>query len=165
MLVAAVALIFSSLNYFTTIDKKKKESLFLKLSKEGSANNLVFCSQEILQNKVIGIDGIHRKIMILEKARNKFTCSVISLDEVQNCELITSFRSLNAYRHGDRRTGESPNIISLRFDFKNTGDSASIIFYDASVISRRELELLKAKAEYWNVMFSKMLSRRVRIRA
>ena len=67
ILFTAIALIVGSFNFFRKKNRKKKENLFLQLSREGTANNLIFCSQEILQNKVIGIDGIHRKIMILEK--------------------------------------------------------------------------------------------------
>ncbi len=144
-----IAFIFCPLYFFTNTTRRKKENLCFHLSREGAANNLIFCSQEILQNKVIGIDGIHRKIMILEKIRNRYDCSVICLDEVQTCELVEkNFRA-----------------IGLQFEFKKHSQPASIIFYDSLINSKRELELLKAKAEYWSVMLSKMLIANVRARA
>jgi hypothetical protein len=160
-LLAATVLIFGSFNYFHKNPKKKKENLFLKLSREGSANNLVFCSQEILQNKVIGIDGIHRKIMILERSRKDYNCSVIALDEVQNCELVSSCGALNSENLKNLEIEKKPHAIELQFAFKDQAQRASIIFYDSLINSKRELVLLKAKAEFWKVMLSKLLTSQV----
>jgi hypothetical protein len=161
---AAIALFFHCLTFFSKSIKKKKEDLFLHLSQEGTANELIFCSQEILQNKVIGIDGIHRKIMIVEKIKNTFNYSVISLDEVEYCELITNCGSLNADNLKKFET-ENLHAIELQFGFKNHTQPASIIFYDSLINSKKELILLKAKAEYWSVMLSKMLTGQAHVRA
>jgi hypothetical protein len=157
-------LLFKSFLFFYKNDRKKKINLFRRLSHEGTANNLTFCSQEILQNKVIGIDGIRRKIMILEKTNKKYNYSIISLDEVQNCELIKNCGSItNNLRKLERE--KNLHAIGLQFEFKNQIQPASIIFYDSLVNSRRELVLLKAKAEYWSQMLSKLLIRQVTARA
>lgn len=165
ILFSLVVLIFRSLTFFIKTDKKKRENLFLRLSQEGTANNLTFCSQEILQNKVIGIDGIRRRIMILERIKNKYNCSVISLDEVQNCEVVTNSGFINAGSLKRYDTGKKLDAIELQFEFKNQAQPASIIFYDGLINSKKELALLKAKAEYWSVMLSKMLNLQVRVRA
>ncbi len=164
-LFTAVASLFCFKTFFTTTAQKKKENLFLRLSQEGTANSLVFCSQEILQNKVIGIDGVHRKIMILEKIRNKYDYSIISLDEVQHCGILTSCGSVNLSSLKRFDEENNPYAIELQFEFKNHAQPASIIFYDSMVNAKRELAFLKAKAEYWKVMFSKMLTSEVRLRA
>lgn len=164
-LAAFFVLLFKSFSFVYKNDRKKKESLFRRLSHEGTANNLTFCSQEILQNKVIGIDGIHRKIMILEKINKTYNCSVISLDEVQNCELIKNCRSLNTNNLKKFEREKNLHAIELQFEFKNRVQPASIIFYDSLINSKRELVLLKAKAEYWSQMLSKLLVRQVTVRA
>jgi len=163
--VATVTLCLSIFSCFITNEKKKKEKLFFRLSQEGTANNLTFCSQEILQNKVIGIDGIHRKIMILERIKNSYNCSIICLDEVQHCELVTSDGFLNTSNLRRFEIEKSLAAIELQFEFKNQAQPASITFYDSLSNSKRELALLKAKAEYWSVMLSKMLNRQVSVRA
>jgi hypothetical protein len=165
ILFLAALIFYGSLTFFSRTSKKNKEKLFLHLGQEGTANNLTFCSQEILQNKVIGIDGIHRKIMILEKVKHKYNCSIISLDEVHNCELVTNSGSLHAGNLKRISKERAPGAIELQFEFNNQAQPASIIFYDALINSKRELVLLKAKAEYWRVMFSKMLTKQVSVRA
>ena len=163
--IASVTLFLCFLSFFIKNEKKKKERLFIRLSQEGTANNLTFCSQEILQNKVIGIDGIHRKIMILERIKNSYNYSIICLDEVQHCELITSAGILNAGNLRQFDIKKNQAAIELQFEFKNNAQPASIKFYDSLSNSKKELALLKAKAEYWSVMLSKMLNRQVSVRA
>lgn len=158
-------LFFGSLPFISIYAKRKKEKFFRRLSKEGANNNLIFCSQEMLDNKVLGFDGIHRKILVLERTRNKYTSSIISLDEVAHCQLITDngiieprdFKTL-----GEQiRTG----VLELQFEFNNHHQAASIIFNNGLMKSKREFALLKAKAEYWSIMFSKMLNQQVSVRA
>ncbi len=165
LLIAAIALIAGPLNFFYKNPKKKKEDLFLQLSWEGTANNLIFCSQEILQNKVIGIDGIHRKIMIVEKTRDTYNCSIISLDEVEHCELVKSCGSLNPANLKNFEIEKNLHAIELQFEFKNHSQPASITFYNSLINSRKEFDLLKAKAEFWSVMLSKLITIQVQARA
>ena len=137
--------------------KSVKERLFRQLSKEGSANNLVFCSQEMLSNKVMGVDGIHRKLMILEKVGRKYQSGIISLDAMQSCDLKKSYGSKVNENAGDVQIERALSKIELQLGARNDGRPASITFYDHLLNSRREVVLMKAKAEYWSVMFSKML--------
>jgi hypothetical protein len=160
-----LVVLFRSFLFFYKNDRKKKVSLFRQLSHEGTANNLTFCSQEILQNKVIGIDGIHRKIMVLEKINRAYNCSIISLDDVQHCELVKNCGSLNSNNLKKLERERNLHAIELQFEFKNQVQPASIIFYDSLINSKRELVLLKAKAEYWSQMLSKLLVRQVTVRA
>jgi len=159
------AVLFRSISFLSRRSRKKKEGPFLQLSREGAANNLIFCSQEMLQNKVIGIDGIHRKILIVEKIKNKYNSSLISLNEVQNCKLITKYKTSEPGNATQSEGGKNLFAIELEFEFRNRAKTASIMFYDSLINSQRELLLLKAKAEYWSVMLSKMITRPVRVRA
>ena len=163
--IASVTLSLCFLSFFIKNEKKKKERLFIRLSQEGTANDLTFCSQEILQNKVIGIDGIHRKIMILERIKSSYNCSIICLDEVQHCELVANTGILNVGNLRQFDIEKNQAAIELQFEFKNQAQPASIKFYDSLLNSKKELVLLKAKAEYWSVMLSKMLNRQVSVRA
>lgn len=165
ILLVFAAVIFRCLTFFSTRARKKKESSFKQLSHEGAANNLIFCSQEMLQNKVIGIDGIHRKILIVEKIKNNYNSSLISLNEVQNCKLITKYKTSEKDDSKNSEAKKNLFAIELQFEFRNRAKTVSIMFYDSFVNSQRELVLLKAKAEYWSVMLSKMISRPVRVGA
>ncbi|MEP6626854.1 MAG: hypothetical protein ABJA32_02675 [Ginsengibacter sp.] len=150
-------LYFGSVPFAVATSRKKTVKLLRHLSNEGAANNLVFCSQEVFQNRVIGIDGIHRKIMLIEKSDRNYQSSIISLDEVNDCQLITNHDSQQ--ERGRQNVGgeiDSPTV-EIRFDFNNHSKPAFIKFGDGLIDSRKELDFLRAKAEYWCIMFSKML--------
>lgn len=164
VLLAAGWAFYSFLSFLTVFSKSKKENLLRKLCQENAANNLIFCSQEILQKKVMGVDGIHRKIMILEKIKNAYQCSTISLDEVRNCHLVTHSGSLKR-GNNKRLYYNQATTLELRFEFNNHSQPTSIIFCNGLINSGRELAFVKAKAEYWCVMFSKMLNMQVEARA
>ncbi len=166
VILLTVGLLFwGSVSFITVHAKKKKEHLLRKLCREGAAHDLIFCSQEILQNKVMGFDGIHRKIMILEKKKKAYQCSTISLDEVHDCQLVTHSGSPQKGYHERSNSGHRAATLELLFEFNNHSRPASIIFSNGLINSTREFVLLKAKATYWCVMFSKMLNRQVELRA
>ena len=162
ILFAAVLLFWGSLPLLTAYAKKKKEDLVRKLCREGAAHNLIFCSQEILENKVIGIDGIHRKIMVLEKTKKIYRCSTISLDEVHDCRLVTQSNIMTMdYNKTVRVNARPATTLALQFEFNNQTQPTSIVFSNSSISHGREFDFLKAKAEYWCTMFSKMINKPV----
>jgi hypothetical protein len=145
--------------------KKRMESLLKKLSRAGAANHLAFCSQEILDNKVIGIDGIHRKIMILEKVKGGYQSSIISLDDVHDCQLVTNSSSITRGSLKKLVEDNAAITVALQFEFNNHMQPVSIIFTNGIINSKKEFEFLKAKAQYWCAMFSKMLTPQMEARA
>lgn len=165
ILLAVVSLFYVSLSFFASTSKKKMESLIRKLNMEGAANHLTFCSQEILQNKVLGIDGVHKKIMILEKKKDGYYSSIISLDEVCDCKLVTQSGSIENGNLKKRISESRPVSLELQFDFNNHIQPASIVFSNGIQNSKKEFAFLKAKAEYWCIMFSKMLNPQMEVRA
>ncbi len=166
ILFAAGLLFFGSLPFFTAYAKKKKEDMVRKLCREGAAHDLIFCSQEILQNKVMGIDGIHRKIMILEKTKKTYHCSTISLDEVHDCRLVTQSNLMTMDTNKNVRVNARPaTTLALQFEFNNNSQPASIIFSNGLITPGRELDFLKAKAESWCAIFSKMLNKPIEVMA
>lgn len=164
-ILTACFLLKSVLSFYANHDKREKEHLLKKLYREGVSNDLIFCSQEILQNKVIGIDGIHRKIMILEKTKNNYHCSTISLDEVHDCQVITKPGFVNKDNHKKWENDHDGTTLELLFEFNNKSQPASIVFCNDLIRSTKEFIFLKAKAEYWRVMLSKMVSRQIEMSA
>ncbi len=165
ILFMSTLLFFGSVSVISRNANWKKEKIFRQLNKEGAANNLNFCSQEILQDKVMGFDGIHRKIMILERKNGAYNSSIISLDEVHQCRLVTPEGAFDPVDCKNFSSKLRNGALELRFQFNNPQKSASISFTNGLNNSKRELALLAAKAEYWCVMFSKMLNAQITVRA
>jgi hypothetical protein len=158
-------LFFGIIPFVSNHDKKKKEKLCRQLSRQGAENGLIFCSQELLQNIVIGFDGIHRKIMVIERNKKCYNSSIICLDEVQHCQLVTPDGAFDAEDCKNFSKRILTGALELRFQLANAQQTASINFTNGVINSKSELALIKAKAEYWCVMFSKMLKPQIVARA
>ena len=92
ILVGLVAAIFLLI---VSIDKKQKRMALNQLlhafHKAGSDQNLTFSSQEILSDSVIGLDGLKRKLFVLEREDgNVYNSLVIELNDVIHCSVKRS---------------------------------------------------------------------------
>ena len=56
---------------------------YLQLSELGSKFNMSFSSHEVLGNKIMGLDGINKKLLILEQTNDRSHSYIIDLDEAK----------------------------------------------------------------------------------
>ena len=145
-IILAVVLLFSFLFvYASKIHSKRKLVQSLdRFSKLGSAHNLSFTSQEVLTDKIIGLDGLNRKLLVVEEKDKEFHSYIIDLGKVKTCSVK---KSMNNYS----------NHVSLEFYFKENEKPVSLCFYSSIVSSVYEAEALESKAKDWESMLSKLL--------
>src|SRR5689334_17409469 len=72
---------------------KRMNSIMKKFSNLGTTYNLSFSSQEVLGNVIIGLDGINRKLLILE-INSVQTDHVIDLHKVKHCTVKKYYGSI-----------------------------------------------------------------------
>ena len=154
--IAAIVIIFVA---FSAINKKnikkKKDKLLAQFSHAGTSNGLSFSSQEILRNKIIGLDGIQRKLVMVNE---KEECKIVALDEVKKCAVIKNFHT---YKLGDDKNNDIERqltSIALVFEFKKQNNPVSILFYDNMIHPVFEAAPMEAKANDWEKILSKMLN-------
>jgi hypothetical protein len=137
--------------------KKKRQALLFCLSKLAAQHGLSFTSQEELLNKTIGLDGLQRKLLIVEKNNARYDCNVIDLEEVENCLVKKVYNSIDAGGLKAKRVEECLKTIVLQFNFNNDKPSSDLIFYENTVNSIYEMFELENKAKKWQIMLSKMI--------
>ena len=154
-IIIAAILVISTIGIFaifTSINKKnakkRKKTLLKRLSKSGSEHGLSFSSQEILKNKIIGLDGLNQTLLIIElENANNIIC--INMREVKNCTAEKKYDSIVI--GNQKRAKLEPHLrsIDLKFAFKNSSEPISVSFYDSSAnnIYERILNLFKSITE------------------
>src|SRR6478672_107713 len=78
-------------------NKHKREAmnhLLNQFSRSGTENNLGFSSQEVLNNCVLGLDGVNRKILVVTKQDHDYTSLIIDLNEVKSCVVKKMFGTI-----------------------------------------------------------------------
>ena len=73
--------------------KFNKIKYFL-LSKLGSMFNLSFLSHELLDEKIFGVDGIKRKVLVVEENNGSNSSYIIELDKVKSISMKTVYDSI-----------------------------------------------------------------------
>jgi uncharacterized pyridoxamine 5'-phosphate oxidase family protein len=123
----------------------------------GTAHNLSFTGQEILRDKVIGLDGPKRKLLIVEENTDEYDTRIIYLDEIVSCKVKKVYAAINSHEYKKNRPEEYLKSIALEFEFRTDQAPVLVVFYKNSVNSIYEIPELEARAKHWATTLSKML--------
>jgi hypothetical protein len=136
--------------------KKRNRALLQAFNQAGAGLQLSFSSQEFLKDKIIGLDGVHRKLLVFD-TRQTQPAECISLGEVKACVLKKDYVRIN---HGNGNNTDFEQVlqsIALQFSFKKREAVFLLPFYESSVHSIYERAELEEKAGYWETLLSKLL--------
>ncbi len=139
-------------------NKHKREAmnhLLNQFSQAGTENNLSFSSQEVLNNSVLGLDGLNRKILVVRKQDHEYTSLIIDLNEVQTCVVKKLYGTIKSDSYKEGKLEQYLEQIVLHFDLGGK-PSVEIVFYKNFENHVYEIMELEQKARRWEVILSKM---------
>ncbi|MGN6164304.1 MAG: hypothetical protein ACTHOF_07175 [Flavisolibacter sp.] len=166
IVIAVVIAICYFLIYTTKRHAQKKTGKLLSISSQtGSKYNLSFSSQEILKNRIIGLDGISRKLLVIEHDTAENDYSIIDLQDVKSCSVKKKYITVNMGDEKSKRMEEFLSTIVLQFNFKNGKEPFVLPFYESISNHVYEMKELEDKAKDWEAMLQKMLSNETKERA
>lgn len=152
-----VLVLFAFLVYFAKKRKRHQAKLLLsRLSKLAEEQGLVLSSQDVFSRVAIGLDGIHRKLLVAERVGDHVAETfVIDLHEVRSCSVIKKYRSdispiFQLYPAGILET------VSLRFDWTNEKPSTCVNLYSHLHDHQFVAAGLERRAEDWKAVLSKL---------
>lgn len=140
--------------------KKDNEKMLVFFSNLGAIYNLSFTGQEILQDKIIGLDGPRKKILVVEQQHKKYHSHLIDLYEVRSCKVKKMYTAIDSSGYEKNKLEDHLHSISLDFDFKTEKDPVAVFFYRYGSDSLFEMNNLEHKTKHWEAMLSKMLPSR-----
>lgn len=155
VIIAGVVLLIMGFGFINKRNRKSKEQKFINLfNKAGEENGLSFSSQEVLRNKIIGLDGLNRKFVVVNENE---VSRVISIDDVRKCSMQ---KNLETYTRTDEKSSGYEMFVKsifLQFDFKDKRPAETIVFYDNLLQPQAEEKQMEAKAKDWEIILSKMI--------
>ncbi|HEY6975563.1 MAG TPA: hypothetical protein VH396_04700 [Chitinophagaceae bacterium] len=137
--------------------KKREEQMLIVFSRLGSLYYLSFTGQEILRDKILGLDGPRRKILIIQDHDHRYEFKLIDLCEVTDCKLKKTYGAMNGGELNKNELGKYLNKIALEFYLKNESQPIALEFYNGVTDSLYEMAELENRAKRWEAMLSKML--------
>jgi len=163
VIVIIIPSIFITMNNYQL--KKSKEKMIVFFSNLGATYNLSFTGQEVLPNKIIGLDGLRKKVLIVEQHDKRYNSQIIDLYEVKTCKVKKIYTPINSDDYKKNSIEDYLNSIALEFDFKTEKTPVSVPFYTYGNDSLYELANLELKTKHWETMLSKILPTQVQISA
>jgi hypothetical protein len=151
--------------YINKKNERKQKKEFLNLYYEvASKYDLSFSSQEVLRNKIIGLDGLKRTLLIFQFVPVK-SVICINIAEIKNCTVEREYENVNIGTEKKSKIEKHLTSISIQFDLINSSEPVSTSFYDFGFNSVYEMAELEAKANQWVCMLSKMIVKDHKARA
>lgn len=138
--------------------KKKKKQMFAFFRRLSSLHYLCFTNKEILQNKILGLDGAQKKLFIVEDKKHKYDSRVIDLFDVRSCKLKKVYNAINANNFKKDKLHNYLNTITLELGFKNGNKPFALEFYKNATHRLHQSQALETKAKQWGVILSNLLS-------
>lgn len=141
-------------------EKQKRKVMNRILSRVNtleSKYNLGFSSQEILKHCVLAMDGVRRKILVInsdENAAPSFT--LIDLNEVKCCSVKKQYGTIQGGALKKRPLEQYLQSMVLHFELENNKPPIDVLLYDYRRNHISEIRELEEKAKRWEAVISKM---------
>ncbi len=130
---------------------------YLQLSELGSKFSLSFSSHEVLGNKIMGLDGINRKLLVLEQTDGQSHSYIVDLDEAKAISVKKIYSSIKAGELKKRRIEKFLKTIQLQFEFGNGKEDIVLPFYESKIDNIYDLPGLERKIKNWQLILLKMM--------
>ena len=135
--------------------RKNTERLLSELSFLGTARDLSFTSQELLGNRLIGLDGLKRKFLFIEEMHGEYNPLIIDLDTIKSCTVKMKYIGYTITR---KRLNPEEYLEKIYLQFEATDkkliDVPFYVFDKDDISQKRALE---TKARDWEAILSKMI--------
>lgn len=136
--------------------KKRTKALLNAANEAGAGEGLNFSSQEILKDKIIGLDGVNQRLLIFD-FQNTNQVTNIQLADVKECSIKKEYESINFGNNKKADIEQQLRTIAIKFSFRHKTGFFSLSFYDSMLHSVYEIAELEAKAKHWETILSKLI--------
>lgn len=132
---------------------KKLSRLFNQSSEMASRNDLRFSSQLVLNDMVLSVDGIHRKLLVVKEDA---AYRIIDLNLVRLCTVHKEYFTIQAGALDNHTIEHYLKTISIQLSFY-TGEVMSLPFYEKGIDHLHQAFECEAKARDWESMLNKLI--------
>ena len=165
VIVAAILILFIAVVVLmlTWISKRERKNTTLALlnhfTGKAMERNLSFSSQEILDEALIGLDAIQRKLLVIKKTgAEKYDTQLIDLKKARKCSRRKIYKSTKV--EDGKQTGLQNEIekIVLEFEYIDGRSPTQIIFFEPVNLHLLTIPELDEKAKKWEGILSQLIS-------
>jgi hypothetical protein len=139
----------------TYITNEAPKDRYSRLRELGSEFNLAFSSHMPLENKTIALDGIKRKLLVMDNNEVTLPC-IIDLNEVKSISVKKNYSSIKPGELKKRSVDDFLETIYLQFEFEEK--TVAVPFYESGKNNTYDLAKQERNARTWQIILSKMIT-------
>lgn len=158
IIVAALVLVISITGLLFAPQQKLKrtmDNLIDSFSRLVMEQGLNLSGQQLLRDAVMGLDGVHRKFILVRKRHQDVETMVVDLDDIKSCSIKKHYGGIS---RGSLKTNALDHYlerIHLRL-LLHGKPPLELEFYNRNFNKLKELAPLETKARHWESLLSKM---------
>lgn len=130
---------------YIQLSKGKKDKLFKKICEE---NALTISDKEIIQSKLIALDGKNKVLIFIDFTNKQTQQKVIKLAEIRSCEIIGKL-----IHNGDF------DSVGLLLNYKDSSLNNTQLLFANSTDSIHTIEQAYVIAQQWQTKLGNLLSK------
>ena len=135
--------------------KRTMDYLIDHFSRLAMEHNLNLSGQQLLRDAVMGMDGMHRKFILVRKRHHGIETMILDLDDIKSCSIKKHYGGIS---RGSLKTNALDHYlekINLRL-LLHGKPPLELEFYNRNFNKLKELAPLETKARHWESLLSKM---------
>lgn len=137
---------------------------YSEISEFGSRLSLSFSSVLSLGNKTIALDGIRKKLLVLDNSEGVNINCIIDLNKVKTIWLKKTYNSIQPGELMEKELEKFLESILLQFEYREEGEPFSLPFYEQGKNETGNLPMLERNARNWQMILSKMITPKEKFR-
>lgn len=153
----AVSLIF--ILVYNHRRQTKTQGLAGHFKEAAAAFNLTIRKQEVLGNRMIGLDDRNNKLLFLEAHGSRHDGYLIGLDEINKCVVKQAYSTIHTDNINNNDLESYVDRIALRLDYTNSANATFLTFYDTAINLKNEMQERARQANVWQNLLSTRLPR------
>lgn len=145
-------------------EKKRIESLLAQFNNAGIKHNLSFTHQEMLKDKVLGLDANTQTLLLFQFNATHME-TVIDLTDVETCTVYREYASLST--GGNKEAKAEPVLAGMGLQVVLLNDVPPLLigFYNHHINGIYEIAELEKKAKEWKSLLAQQRNRKALQRA
>ncbi len=156
LITATAALIILLLCINRQYSNKRMKELMNTFTEAATQQGFNFSSNEVLKDKIIGLDGKDKRLLVFDFLHKEST-TTIRLSDIKECALQKEYMDVNYGSEKKADVEKTLRKIALQLRFKKPVEAISLSFYDNTLHTVYEMKELESKAKNWEMAISKML--------
>jgi hypothetical protein len=140
----------------THITKDAPKDKYRQMSELGSKLNLAFSSHMSLNNKIIAMDGVKKKLLVMD---NNDTVSVHTIIDLNEVRAISVKKNYSSIKPGElKKRGMDEFLEKIYLQFESEEKTVAVPFYELGKNNFTDLPKLERNARTWQMILMKMIA-------